>query len=175
MKHLFGLAAFVLAIALGIGLTTYFRPRPSPPSAPLPPPTPESPPPPAGASAQTIGVKVRQVVLDRAKKVSIVTVELVKASGPPPSAVWLTTYYIVPSSGRVLPAEPIAVPWPSPGTMTVNATARAPWVGTPDDPGSGYVARVVASTVRVDPDPSQVDAKPVGAAQVTVLGSNKPR
>jgi hypothetical protein len=156
MKHLIGLAAFAAAIAIGVGMTRYFRPAPPPaPKAvePAPPPAPLPPLPPAApqtAQASPLGAEIRNIVLDRRQRASMASVRLIADSrSKPPAKAWVWISFTVPGARQVFTADPVEVKWPAGGSplALVEVRTPAPWCGTPGDPGSGYVAHIRASAV----------------------------
>ena len=134
MRHIIGLVACSLATALGVLAIRVLDPAP----VPAPP-----------AEVRAYSVAVRQMTLDRAKRLAHATAEVTwLGASPPPPSVEAHVVFFVPSRSAVLACRPITMEWPSSGveTAVVRFDAPADWVGRSEDPGSGYYARVSAVT-----------------------------
>ena len=153
-SQVLGLAGCAVAVALGVGLTRYFRPTPpappKPPAVvePTPPPAPPPPAPPAGA--EKLVATPESVVLEGSTGQVSARMKLVwNGSGTPPAKVWVSGYFFQPGSSVSTEAT-VEVDRPFPSGSPGRTEVRFPLAAYAGQTPSTLFCVITASSQSAD-------------------------
>lgn len=193
LKKLFGLAVFVAALAIAIGVTKFYSARQdrdenrnvshsedAPPPPPFPPHVvPDAPPPPDAPERRAAFSKAQLITLDREARKCHLTITIERdLESPAPERLWVWAYFFTPSARNAKASEHWSIepqevrrPFADGDRVVKNLTADCAWLAAPGVPAEGFYARLKLSTAskeaaRVRPEEMSFDA--AGATPVVV-------